>query len=107
MLALTATATAEVRQDIEEKLEMKNPFSYVAGFDRENIFFKVVKNVVAEAYIVDYLKKAPKKSGIIYASTRKEVDSYMPILNLGNLVWGKYHAGLTEKERKRFSGEVH
>lgn len=43
MLALTATATAEVRQDIEEKLEMKNPFSYVAGFDRENIFFKVVK----------------------------------------------------------------
>lgn len=102
MLALTATATSEVRQDIEEKLEMKNPFSYVAGFDRENIFFKVVKNVVAEAYIVDYLKKAPKKSGIIYASTRKEVDSLYAYLELREFSVGKYHAGLTEKERKDF-----
>lgn len=102
LLALTATATAEVRQDIEEKLEMKNPFSYVAGFDRENIFFKVVKNVVAEAYIVDYLKKAPKKSGIIYASTRKEVDSLYAYLELREFSVGKYHAGLTEKERKDF-----
>lgn len=102
ILALTATATSEVRQDIEEKLEMKNPFSYVAGFDRENIFFKVVKNVVAEAYIVDYLKKAPKKSGIIYASTRKEVDSLYAYLELREFSVGKYHAGLTEKERKDF-----
>lgn len=100
VLALTATATKEVRRDIEEKLALKNPFVYVHGFDRENIFFKVVKNVVPEAYIVDYLKKVGKKSGIIYASTRKEVDNLYAYLKLREINVGKYHAGLGENERK-------
>lgn len=100
ILALTATATKDVRRDIEEKLTLKAPFIYVHGFDRENIFFKVVKNVVPEAYIVDYLKKAPRKSGIIYASTRKEVDNLYAYLKLRDIEVGKYHAGLSEEERK-------
>jgi ATP-dependent DNA helicase RecQ len=100
ILALTATATKEVRKDIEDKLTLHNPFVYVHGFDRENIFFKVVRNVVPEAYIVDYLKKASKKSGIIYAATRKEVDNLYAYLKLKNINVGKYHAGLTEEERK-------
>ena len=100
ILALTATATKDVRRDIEEKLTLKDPFVYVHGFDRENIFFKVVKNVVPEAYIVDYLKKAPRKSGIIYASTRKEVDNLYAYLKLRDIEVGKYHAGLSEEERK-------
>lgn len=101
ILALTATATPQVREDIEDKLQMKEPFSYVAGFDRENIFFKVVRNVVPEAWIVDYLKKNPKKSGIIYASTRKEVDNlYSYLKDIRGYNVGKYHAGLKEIERK-------
>lgn len=100
ILALTATATKEVRNDIEDKLTLHNPFVYVHGFDRENIFFKVVRNVVPEAYIVDYLKKAVKKSGIIYASTRKEVDNLYAYLKLKGISVGKYHAGLSEEERK-------
>ena len=100
ILALTATATKDVRRDIEEKLILKDPFIYVHGFDRENIFFKVVKNVVPEAYIVDYLKKAPRKSGIIYASTRKEVDNLYAYLKLRDIEVGKYHAGMSEEERK-------
>lgn len=100
ILALTATATKEVRSDIEDKLTLHNPFVYVHGFDRENIFFKVVRNVVPEAYIVDYLKKAVKKSGIIYASTRKEVDNLYAYLKLKGISVGKYHAGLSEEERK-------
>lgn len=100
ILALTATATKEVRKDIEDKLTLHNSFVYVHGFDRENIFFKVVRNVVPEAYIVDYLKKALKKSGIIYAATRKEVDNLYAYLKLKNINVGKYHAGLTEEERK-------
>lgn len=100
ILALTATATKEVRSDIEDKLTLYNPFVYVHGFDRENIFFKVVRNVVPEAYIVDYLKKAVKKSGIIYASTRKEVDNLYAYLKLKGISVGKYHAGLSEEERK-------
>ncbi len=103
ILALTATATPQVREDIEDKLQMKEPFSYVAGFDRENIFFKVVRNVVPEAWIVDYLKKNPKKSGIIYASTRKEVDNlYSYLKDIRGYNVGKYHAGLNEKERKEY-----
>lgn len=100
ILALTATATKEVRKDIEEKLTLQNPFIYVHGFDRENIYFKVVKNIVPEAYIVDYLKKAQKKSGIIYASTRKEVDNLYAYLKLRDISVGKYHAGLSEEERR-------
>lgn len=101
ILALTATATPQVREDIEDKLQMREPFSYVAGFDRENIFFKVVRNVVPEAWIVDYLKKNPKKSGIIYASTRKEVDNlYSYLKDIRGYNVGKYHAGLKEIERK-------
>lgn len=101
ILALTATATPQVREDIEDKLQMKEPFSYVAGFDRENIFFKVVRNVVPETWIVDYLKKNPKKSGIIYASTRKEVDNlYSYLKDIRGYNVGKYHAGLKEIERK-------
>ncbi len=103
ILALTATATPQVREDIEDKLQMREPFSYVAGFDRENIFFKVVRNVVPEAWIVDYLKKNPKKSGIIYASTRKEVDNlYSYLKDIRGYNVGKYHAGLNEKERKEY-----
>lgn len=103
ILALTATATPQVREDIEDKLQMRESFSYVAGFDRENIFFKVVRNVVSEAWIVDYLKKNPKKSGIIYASTRKEVDNlYSYLKDIRGYNVGKYHAGLNEKERKEY-----
>lgn len=101
ILALTATATPQVREDIEKKLEMRDAFSYVAGFDRENIFFRVVKNIVPESWIVDYLKKNPKKSGIIYVSTRKEVDNlYSYLKDIRGYNVGKYHAGLTEQERK-------
>ena len=101
ILALTATATPQVREDIEDKLQMREPLSYVAGFDRENIFFKAVRNVVPEAWIVDYLKKNPKKSGIIYASTRKEVDNlYSYLKDIRGYNVGKYHAGLNEIERK-------
>ncbi|MEG0398197.1 MAG: RecQ family ATP-dependent DNA helicase, partial [Cetobacterium sp.] len=75
LLALTATATPKVREDIIERLGMKNTAVYVDGFDRENLTFRVEKGVVPEAYIVKYIERNIKKSGIIYASTRKEVDN--------------------------------
>ena len=103
ILALTATATKDVRKDIEDKLEMSEPFVYIDGFDRENIFFKVIRydgdtefeNQNAQSFIVDYLKKQGKKSGIIYASTRKEVDSLHGYLELRGFSVTKYHAGLS------------
>lgn len=102
ILALTATATSKVRQDIIEKLNLQNPKVSVDGFDRENITFKVEKGVVPEAFISEYLKRNSKKSGIIYAATRKEVDNLYSYLQLKGFSVGKYHAGLDEKERTEF-----
>lgn len=102
ILALTATATPRVREDIEKLLGMNKPFHYVDGFDRENLFFKVERGVVPEAYIVRYLKEHKNKSGIIYASTRKEVDNLYAYLEMKGFSVGKYHAGLSEFERTDF-----
>ncbi|WP_300392811.1 DNA helicase RecQ [Fusobacterium sp.] len=102
ILALTATATPRVREDIEKLLHMDRCYQYVDGFDRDNIFFKVERGVVPEAYIVRYLKDNKNKSGIIYASTRKEVDNLYAYLELKGFNVGKYHAGLSEKERTDF-----
>ncbi|WP_432204469.1 DNA helicase RecQ [Cetobacterium somerae] len=102
LLALTATATSKVRQDIIDKLNLHNPLTSVDGFDRDNISFKVEKGVVSEAFISEYLKRNSKKSGIIYAATRKEVDNLYGYLLLKGFKVGKYHAGLDEKERTEF-----
>ncbi|MGL4788506.1 MAG: DNA helicase RecQ [Cetobacterium sp.] len=102
ILALTATATGKVRKDIIEKLALQSPKIYVDGFDRDNLTFKVEKGVVPEAFISEYLKRNSKKSGIIYASTRKEVDNLYSYLLLKGFSVGKYHAGLDEQERSEF-----
>ena len=102
ILALTATATPRVREDIEKLLNMSRPYHYVDGFDRENLFFKVERGAVPEAYIVRYLKEHKNKSGIIYASTRKEVDNLYAYLEMKGFSVGKYHAGLSESERTEF-----
>ncbi|MGL5049751.1 MAG: DNA helicase RecQ [Fusobacteriaceae bacterium] len=99
ILALTATATPEVKNDILEKLKMKNPNVYVNGFDRSNISFKVERGKTAETYIVNYLKAHKNRSGIIYASTRKEVDNLYAYLKLKGFEIEKYHAGMEDGQR--------
>ncbi|MGL5125988.1 MAG: DNA helicase RecQ [Fusobacteriaceae bacterium] len=99
ILALTATATPEVKNDILEKLKMKNPNVYVNGFDRSNISFKVERGKTAEIYIVNYLKAHKNRSGIIYASTRKEVDNLYAYLKLKGFEIEKYHAGMEDGQR--------
>ena len=105
ILALTATATPRVMKDIENLLEMTNTYKYVDGFDRENLFFKVEKiseSVIknSEVYISKYIRKYKNMSGIVYASTRKEVDGlYSYLKDIKNYNVGKYHAGLTKEER--------
>lgn len=105
ILALTATATKEVREDIIEKLKMKKPQTYVYGFDRENLFFDVIKTVNPDKFILDYIKKNQKKSGIIYCSTRKEVERLYDYLSEREINVGKYHAGLSQEDRKIFQEE--
>lgn len=101
ILALTATATTKVREDIIEKLKMIHPYVYVDDFDRENITFKVERGVNPEAFISKYIERNKNKSGIIYVSTRKEADSlYSYLKSVKKINVGKYHGGMNDEDRK-------
>ncbi|MFA9399080.1 MAG: DNA helicase RecQ [Clostridiaceae bacterium] len=100
LTAFTATATEEVRLDVIKLLKLKNPDIYVTGFDRNNLNFKVLRGVNRKDYIMKYIKDNKDSSGIIYAATRKEVDSLWTILNAKGFSVEKYHAGLGIEERK-------
>ena len=97
--AFTATATPEVKQDIVRLLELKNPHITITGFDRGNLFFAVEKPRHKIDFLIDFLSKHRNSSGIIYASTRKTVDSLCEKLNSLGFPATKYHAGLGEAER--------
>ena len=101
ILAFTATATKEVREDIINNLQLSNPFIKVTGFDRKNLYFKVAKPKNKLTYLNSYLKKHRDDSGIIYASTRKKVDDIYKNLKTRGYAIEKYHAGLSEDERKK------
>ncbi|MGG7175962.1 DNA helicase RecQ [Clostridium paraputrificum] len=98
--AFTATASAEVREDIVRLLKLNNPEIFVSGFDRENLEIIVIKEGNKDRYLKEYIRKNSNLSGIIYCATRKEVDSvYEALLRLGYSV-AKYHAGLNDSERR-------
>lgn len=101
ILAFTATATKEVREDIINNLQLSNPFIKVTGFDRKNLYFKVAKPKNKLTYLNSYLKDHREDSGIIYASTRKKVDDIYKNLKSRGYAIEKYHAGLSEDERKK------
>lgn len=101
LAGFTATATTDVRQDIEDLLFLKNPHIYVTGFDRENLFFSVVRGENKKDYIGKFLKDNKDKSGIIYAATRKEVDDLWKELKKAGYSVGRYHAGLGDEERSK------
>ncbi|NLD06166.1 MAG: RecQ family ATP-dependent DNA helicase, partial [Synergistaceae bacterium] len=99
--AFTATATPEVRDDIIRQLELKSPFSITTGFDRENLFFQVEHPGDKTKYLLDYVKKFPNVSGIVYCSTRKEVESVRDKICRSGISAVRYHAGLDSDERLR------
>lgn len=99
--AFTATATPKVKNDIIELLNLENPECFTTGFDRENLFFSVIRNENKLDFILKYIAKNKNNSGIIYAATRKEVDNlYEKLLRKGYSV-GKYHAGMSDDERTK------
>ncbi len=97
--AFTATATATVRHDIITYLGLNNPAIQINSFNRENLYFAVSKGQDKLAFIQDYIRKHPEEPGIIYASTRKEVDNLYEYLSKKGFSAGKYHAGLSIIER--------
>ena len=97
--AFTATASNEVREDIINILNLHNPAVYITGFDRENLSINIVKSSSKNKYTLDYVENHKNESGIIYASTRKEVETIYEGLLKRNYSVAKYHAGLSNEER--------
>ncbi|MHC5373282.1 DNA helicase RecQ [Enterococcus sp. LJL120] len=98
VVALTATATPKVADDICQLLKIPGENRVQTGFARENLAFEVVKEQ-KDLYLQEYLKLNKGQAGIIYAATRKEVDRLFYILKDGGFSVGRYHGGLSEAER--------
>ena len=99
--AFTATATPEVKEDIIKLLGLNNPNVFVTGFDRENLYFSVLRGENKDKFVVDYVKKHLTEAGIIYAGTRKDVDALQVLLEVKGIKAERYHAGMTDEERNK------
>jgi ATP-dependent DNA helicase RecQ len=99
--ALTATATAQVRQDIRDILQISDENTVLTSFQRSNLRFSVLHDQDKITFMEDYINRHPKQSGIIYCSTRKEVDSLYQYLLEKSYQVGRYHAGMSEDQREQ------
>lgn len=100
-VALTATATERVRVDIQQTLGVDAGETFLASFDRDNLFLRIVPKINAARQVHSFLKTHPDQSGIIYCATRRQVDSLAASLIAKGITARPYHAGLDEKVRKR------
>ena len=99
--AFTATATEEVKNDIQCVLGLQNPRVLVTGFNRENLYFEVRQGRQKDSELVRYVKEHKKESGIIYCATRKNVEEVHKLLVQEGIEATRYHAGLSGNERKQ------
>lgn len=99
--AFTATATERVKEDISKTLELKAPYSVTTGFDRPNLYFGVIHERNREQLLIQMIKEAEGKSGIVYCSTRKNTEKIAQLLKANNIPSAPYHAGLSDEMRKQ------
>lgn len=99
--AFTATATKEVAQDIRKLLGLEDAPTIVTGFNRENLYFKVVHTQDRLNYVINFVKERENQSGIIYCSTRKDVENVYKELIENGIKAGFYHGGLSDEVRNR------
>ncbi|WP_033542179.1 DNA helicase RecQ [Planococcus sp. CAU13] len=100
VLALTATATPQVREDICRILNIEERHTIMTGFERANLTFSVIRGQDREKYLKEYVQKNDKEAGIIYAATRKTVDSVYEMLLKKGIRAAKYHAGMPDDQRR-------
>ena len=99
-IALTATATPKVKDDIIKNLNLKNHKIFQSSFNRPNLFYEIrKKDSNIDKQIISYIKSNEKKSGIIYCMSRKKVDQLSELLQINNIKALPYHAGLDSKIR--------
>lgn len=99
--AFTATATAEVKDDIEYSLKLVDPFRITTGFDRPNLKFGVVRPKHKFPTLIEIIKKHRNEAGIVYCSTRKTVEEVAEGLTEVGFSVALYHAGLPDDVRKK------
>lgn len=98
--AFTATATKEVKNDILRLLELDDPLIVTTGFDRPNLFFSIERPGSKSGRLLELVKERKNKSGIVYCATRKMVEEVCDLLNNNGFSATRYHAGLSETERR-------
>lgn len=105
VMALTATATPKVQQDIQKNLGMMGASLFKSSFNRDNLYYDVraKQNVIKE--IIKYVKQNSGKSGIIYCLSRKKVEEIAEALKVNGIKAAPYHAGLDAKERAKTQDE--
>ena len=97
--AFTATATSRVAKDIMERLRLRNPLVTQASFNRPNLFYQVTPKGDLHKQLLAFLRVHMDESGIIYRTTRKNVDATAAFLTGHGVNARTYHAGLSDKER--------
>jgi ATP-dependent DNA helicase RecQ len=99
--AYTATATARVRRDIASQLALQDPVELVGSFDRPNLIYRVLPRATLKKQLQDVLGRHKGEAGIIYCTSRKEVDALAAWLTGSGIPSLPYHAGLSDSERSR------
>ena len=98
-MALTATATERVREDIATQLKLRAPARYVASFNRPNLTYRVSAKAGSYAQVLDFLRAHPRDSGIIYCQARKTTESLAEKLRADGIKAAPYHAEVPKEER--------
>jgi ATP-dependent DNA helicase RecQ len=101
IMALTATATERVRDDIIKQLKLRQPRCYVASFNRPNLTYRVVTKSSAYQQVLDFIRVRPNESGIVYCASRKSTDALAEKLTRDGIKALPYHAGMEGRERTR------
>ncbi|MCI2082403.1 MAG: DNA helicase RecQ [Bacteroidales bacterium] len=99
IIALTATATPKVREDIKRNLKMDEAKVFISSFNRPNLYYEVRDKSNPKRDIIKYIKDNPGKSGIIYCLSRKKVEEISELLNINGIKALPYHAGLDAATR--------
>lgn len=100
IVALTATATPEVRRDIHQLFSIPTENAYIASFERKNLIFSVRRDLDRRQFILDYVQKRKNQAGIIYTSSRRKVDQLYHYLTEHGIQAAKYHAGMNDEQRR-------
>ena len=101
LCAFTATATERVRADIRRLIGLREPLELVTGFDRPNLYYRVLRPANKREALTELLNGYRGMSGIIYCATRKQVEEICDSLKRDGFRAARYHAGLSDDERRR------